>query len=163
MRSSANLAVATLPSRLYAARKAATLLLVDDDPLIRRALGAVLHLEGYAVLAAQNGADALELALHTSISMLITDFQMPEMDGYTLATRLTERKPALPVLLISGAAENEIPLQDLGRRGWDFLPKPIDRTHLLRQIDRECLGRRLPPRSAAASGYDRPSTHALKA
>ena len=57
MRLSANLAVATLSPRLYAARQAATLLLVDDDPLIRRALEAVPHWEGYTVLAAQNGAD----------------------------------------------------------------------------------------------------------
>jgi DNA-binding NtrC family response regulator len=130
---------------VHAARRISTLLLVDDEPMIREVLKTVLALEGYAVVTAEDGPTALGLASRIQISMLITDFHMPLMDGFTLATLMTDRKPALPVLLMSGAPPNEIPLEQLAARNWSYLAKPLQRDKLLKRIDRECLGRAVRP------------------
>ena len=144
MHSSAQSAPTASPG-VHAARRSSTLLLVDDEPLIREVLKTVLGLEGYTVVTAEDGPAALTLAFKTQISMLITDLQMPLMDGYTLATLLTDREPALPVLLMSGAPPDEIPLAQLAARNWSYLPKPLHNDQLLERIDRECLGRALSP------------------
>src|ERR1039457_4309813 len=68
-----------------------TLLIVDDDPIVRDVEAQVLRLQGYTVLEAQGAADALRLAREAAaIHLLITDFSMPEVDGLELTRRWTE-------------------------------------------------------------------------
>lgn len=117
-----------------------TILLVDDDPSVLAVLAAVLTREGYKVIAASSPLLALQLAARNAFSILITDFQMPEMDGFTLACRLAKSCVALPVLLMSGLSPGDIPLAELAERHWNFMSKPIDRERLLGIIDAECLG-----------------------
>jgi DNA-binding NtrC family response regulator len=125
---------------LRAHRGSMTLLLVDDDPTVLALLKTVLMHEGYRVIAVASPILALELATRESFNMLITDLQMPEIDGFTLATHLTRNRVALPVLVISGAGSNEVPMSEIAERHWNFMSKPIDRERLLRIIDGECLG-----------------------
>ena len=83
-----------------------TVLLVDDDPLLRALLARALADDGYAVLAAENGEEALTLAstLIDQLGLVITDIRMPVMDGVQLAAHLAQLRPTLPILFISGFA-----------------------------------------------------------
>jgi DNA-binding NtrC family response regulator len=124
------------PSKM-ASRAAVTILLVDDDALVRSALRAVLSYAGFNVVTCEGGAAAVSLfQLWPKIDVLLTDFQMPEMTGLALAEELTRRSPLLPAVMVSGASQDEIPLEAIEQRAWSFLPKPVDRETLLSVLDR---------------------------
>ena len=119
-----------------ALRAATTILLVDDDSLVRNTMRALLSYAGFNVVACEDGPTAISLfALRPKIDLLLTDFQMPEMTGYALAEALADAAPGLPVVLVSGAAREEIPLSEIESRQWHFLPKPVNREVLLTMID----------------------------
>ena len=83
-------------------------LLVDDNAAIRDLAARILTFEGYQVITAENGEEALALAstLNGQLGLVVTDIRMPVMDGLELATRLARLKPTLPVLFISGFADS---------------------------------------------------------
>ena len=85
-----------------------TILVVDDEPLIRKMLVLFLEQEGFTVFTASNGLDALDISrLHADeIHLVLSDVVMPGMDGLMLARELSIERPALPVLLMSGCCEN---------------------------------------------------------
>ena len=102
-----------------------TILLVEDDQPFRHLMTRSLEAEGYHVLKARDGLEALGLiACHLGpIDLLVTDIVMPRMDGFTLAERLAERRPETPVLLISG---HSVGVRGrLKETGHSFLPKPF--------------------------------------
>jgi DNA-binding NtrC family response regulator len=99
-----------------------TILAVDDEPLMRNLLATVLQENGYAVLTADSGMQAIDV-FHKhpgEIDLLITDIVMPGMDGPSLAAELQQSQPGLKVLLISGYCNPE----QLSF-GFEFLPKPF--------------------------------------
>ncbi len=122
-------------------RGSATLLLVEDEAAIRKALAPLLRRTGYAVLEAASGADALRVAAEHAgaIDLLLTDVVMPGMTGPTLARRLGEARPGLKVLFMSGYARDEPPLPAPGG-GVGFIDKPFRPERLLEKL-RETLGR----------------------
>ncbi len=86
-----------------------TILVVDDEPLVRRMVAHILENEGFLVLTAESGEEAIEIS-HShkgALDLLVSDIRMPVMDGCTLAQQLQEENPDLPVLLISGYCEDE--------------------------------------------------------
>lgn len=111
-----------------------TLLVVDDEPLLRGVETRILRVQGYTVLEAGNAAQALRLAREAAaIHLLITDFAMPEVDGLELTRRFRAVHPKTPVLMVSGS----LPLiqqraNDLDR--FDFLAKPFQFDELLRKV-----------------------------
>ena len=108
----------------------ATVLVVDDEPVICSLVAEVLEREGHSVLTARNGAQALSLfRSHREIDLLISDITMPEMDGLTLAKKVQAERPGLSVLLMSGCCEN-------GRisKSFDFLAKPFSITELATRV-----------------------------
>jgi CheY-like chemotaxis protein len=112
----------------------ATILVVDDDPDLLRAYACVLQDEGYRVLTAQSGTDALILARKERIDLLITDVVMPVMDGFELIQRLKLQldDAAPPTIVCSGF---DITEREALRRGARiFLPKPTDAPTLMRAI-----------------------------
>ncbi|MFJ4397755.1 response regulator [Pseudomonas sp. NPDC089396] len=107
-----------------------TVLLVDDDHLVRDLLGDVLRQYGYQVRQAHNGEQALAL-LDESIDLLLTDFAMPEFNGAQLALAARERHPRLPVVFLTGYAE----LQGLEMPESLVLQKPVQAEELARALD----------------------------
>ncbi|NIP77954.1 MAG: response regulator, partial [Gemmatimonadetes bacterium] len=81
-----------------------TVLVVEDEPAVRKLAVRILERDGYRVLAAENGARALEvLESHAgAIDLVVTDMVMPEMGGEELAWHLSRRRPGLPILFMSG-------------------------------------------------------------
>jgi DNA-binding NtrC family response regulator len=112
-----------------------TLLVVDDDPMVRNMETQVLRMHGYTVLEAESAAEALQLAaVAEPIHLLITDLAMPEVDGLELTRRFREVHPETPVLMVSGSlpllrARSE---RDMDR--FDFLAKPFHFQELLQKV-----------------------------
>ena len=113
-----------------------TVLLVEDQELVRHFASAVLEDRGYRVVEASNGAEALRLAAEPSfqISLLVTDVVMPEMSGDELAQRLERSHPGLRTLFVSGYSFD----RDLRERsaGRAFLVKPYTPEALCEQVAR---------------------------
>jgi two-component system, cell cycle sensor histidine kinase and response regulator CckA len=101
-----------------------TILVVDDEPMIRNLIETVLEQEGFDVLCAENGPDAIHMSERHpgQIDLLVSDVTMPGMDGFTLAEELHAADPNLPVLFVSGYSER-IPL-DKGKP-FPLLQKPF--------------------------------------
>jgi two-component system, OmpR family, response regulator MprA len=112
------------------------ILVVDDDPGIRETVEGVLDLEGYEVVLASDGIQALEKIDLQPPSLIILDMMMPRMDGFTLATELERRglRPILPIIVLT--ADNRAPQKaaQIGAEG--YLEKPFTITGMLDEISR---------------------------
>jgi len=110
-------------------------LLVDDERIVRRVLAAQLAAKGLTVIEAGNGRDALAALSVRRFDLLITDLQMPEMDGHELLARVQEDYPLLRRIVITGytTMENALEAMKLGAIG--FVPKPVDPQILSELID----------------------------
>jgi two-component system cell cycle sensor histidine kinase/response regulator CckA len=118
-----------------------TILLVEDDAQVRELVSRFLSRSGYRVLAVGTGEEALELSAPLScIDLLLTDVALPGLSGPALATRLSETRPRLKVLFMSGYVGR---VKALGKSwiGADFLQKPFTPEDMLRQV-RAVLDRR---------------------
>lgn len=110
----------------------ARILLADDDAAMRNALEASLVADGHQVVSADNGADALMIltAGPQSFRVLISDVQMPELDGFALAEKALALNPSLRVILMSGYAEGFKKAENLKPRLAAVLTKPVSRDDL---------------------------------
>ena len=118
-----------------------TILLVEDDPRLRRVASRRLRSLGYQVIEAENGANALTLlAAHSEIAMIFTDFVMPGgMNGDELAEAALAAKPTVKILFTSGYAEPAVARRKLRAGAW--LKKPYTAIELAKRI-RDVLGAR---------------------
>jgi CheY-like chemotaxis protein len=83
-------------------RHSKLILSVDDEPNILRTRQAILEAQGYAVLSAIDGEDALELFdAHPVIQLVLLDYAMPGMDGLTLAREIKKHRPSVPIFMVS--------------------------------------------------------------
>ncbi|MBP1626471.1 MAG: ntrX [Holophagaceae bacterium] len=115
-------------------RPSATLLIVDDEPGIRRSLGETLAEEGYAILKAERGEQALELLNNPDsegLGLMLLDVWLPGMDGLETLKQAKALRPDLPIVMISGHASIDTALQATRMGAFDFLEKPIDLDRLL--------------------------------
>src|SRR5579885_2173702 len=109
-----------------AAEEQKTILVVDDEPEIRKLVGAMVTQFGYTVLTADSGEHALTLYKnHGPVELLITDVIAPGMSGPMLAEKLTELQPDLKVLYISGYDNTNVVQKYVVEKGHDLLPKPF--------------------------------------
>lgn len=121
----------------------ATILLVEDEPGLRKLMSKVLEKQGYRVLEAKDGGEALSVCQDSfaHIDLVVTDYAMPRMTGLQLREQLVALRPNMRMLLISGYAEGVV--QDGPQRnlnGGDFLEKPFLPEELARKV-REILSR----------------------
>jgi CheY-like chemotaxis protein len=120
----------------------ATILLVDDEPALLSLVKRALEAGGYEVLAAHNGLQALELCgdRKNHIDLLLTDINMPRMNGAELACSLAELMPDLPVMFMTGgrtgAPELEMLLQDGPFGDCRLIRKPFTPAELLQEVTR---------------------------
>jgi len=119
-----------------------TVLLVEDQPEVRTITRETLARNGYAVVEAANGDEALEWLRRTDrrIDLLLTDVIMPGMGGRELASAVTARQHDVRVLYMSGYADDAIADQGVLEPGLDFIQKPFMSDNLLRRV-REVLDR----------------------
>lgn len=113
----------------------ATLLIVDDEPDVLEVFDLLLSHAGHVVRVAADAGTAVEIALTTSIDLIITDLMMPHVDGLTLCQRLRcdERTRAIPIILHSAAAQ---PPPGAGELYDAYLPKLAEFEEQIRLINR---------------------------
>jgi two-component system NtrC family response regulator len=107
-------------------RRKIHLLIVDDDPVTREMMGAFFMEKGYFVFLAKNGEEALHLLGEEQIDLVITDYQMPEMDGKELVGRMNKICPFIPVILITGLSVSGGEDALFFKHFYDFFIKPVD-------------------------------------
>lgn len=112
----------------------ATILLVEDEAFVRDVTSEVLRAGGYRVLAATNATEAVHQYERRcgAVDLLLTDVILPGENGRTLAKRLQQKNPLLPVLLVTGYGEQM--MRD-SANGAECLPKPFSSAALLQRID----------------------------
>ncbi len=119
------------------ARGSQTVLLVEDEPSLRRLTCNLLKEVGYTVLEADSGTQAIEIArqYRDSIHLLLTDVVMPGMSGHVLAGHLVPLRPEMKVLYMSGYTDHAIAHRGVLEPGTMILRKPFTRDELTRKVD----------------------------
>jgi two-component system cell cycle sensor histidine kinase/response regulator CckA len=121
--------VRSLPNR--------TVLVVEDEPQVRRVVVEILRRAGYRVVSTSEPEEAIELArTQLSVDLLLTDVVMPKMSGKQLADRVVADTPGIPVIFMSGYNEESIIKRGVLEPGVRFLPKPIVADDLLTAVGR---------------------------
>lgn len=115
-----------------------TILVVDDYPVIGRMLGLQLRRQGYEVVTALDGEEALARLDETPVDLVITDLAMPGMDGMALLRHLRagERFRALPVIMLTASGMSESARAALAEGASDFLNKPVSSHELYEAVGR---------------------------
>jgi FixJ family two-component response regulator len=114
----------------------ATVLVIDDDASVRRALQRLLRAAGYSVQAFPSAAVYLEEPASAPPACLVLDVRMPGMTGIELQQKLRGTARDLPIVFVTGHGDDEIRSQALGGGAVEFLNKPLDEAVLLAAIER---------------------------
>src|SRR5438552_1361993 len=113
--------------------KKTTILAADDDPQLLRLITRNLQLEGYDVLAASDGQQALELIENNSPDLVLLDVMMPRMDGFTVCYRVREFS-AVPIIIITARGQDQDKVRGLDLGADDYLTKPFSVDELLARV-----------------------------
>lgn len=106
-------------------RQRATLLVADNDPAVRNVLGRILEYQGYRVLYAENGEEALEALFHGAPDLVFLDIYMPRLSGLDVLYRMRAENIEVPVIVISGRPHATM-VQDAKVLGARFASKPLN-------------------------------------
>ena len=112
------------------------ILLADDEANLRRVLGAQLQRDGYEVLLAEDGEQALALVKEHHVDVVISDLKMPKLDGLSLLKRLAKDEPGLPVILITAHGTVDTAVEALKAGAFDYVTKPFDRAEFRAVVDK---------------------------
>jgi len=100
------------------------ILLIDDDPAIRQLLNRLLTEEGYIVVSAANGFEAIEMANSTQFDLVLLDLNMPMLDGWDTFQELSKKNPLMPFIVITARPNQLFPAVASGTGA--LLEKPLD-------------------------------------
>jgi two-component system chemotaxis response regulator CheY len=110
------------------------ILVVDDDPTILATVSETLDMEGYPVVTATNGAEALEAVERDRPSMVLLDMRMPVLDGWGFIRAVRERGLNVRVVVMTAASDARRWAAEIGAQG--VLPKPFELDELLATVER---------------------------
>src|SRR5438034_195584 len=103
-------------------RKTPTILVVEDDAESRVAMLKILDAVGYKTMEADNGQQALDIALEDDVDILVTDLRLPVMDGVELLKRAKAANQEIEVILITGHGTVELAVEAIKEGAYDFIP-----------------------------------------
>lgn len=131
------------PLRVYFAivvdKSDITILIAEDEPVVRNMIRAIIQRAGYSFLVAADGDEAMVLsqAYPDEIHLLLTDIKMPRMNGLDLANKMVETRPEVRILVMSGEVSNEIRKANLVL---PFLRKPFTPRPFLEKLQEVMAG-----------------------
>ena len=114
------------------------ILAADDNQIILKILRNILESEGYLIITAENGLEALKLALQEKPDLVVTDFLMPKMDGLTLIRKLKSQLSTryIPIIMLTAKGEVDSEAEGIDAGADDYLTKPVNPKRLLTRINR---------------------------
>jgi len=127
------------------------ILIVDDEPRYLRLLEANLRTEGYEVVTAQDGMQAIEIFSSQPIDLVLLDVMMPRLDGFATCQRLREFS-SVPIVILTAKGEEQDRVRGLDLGADDYLVKPFSATELLARV-RAVLRRAQPPSDAGQARF----------
>jgi two-component system response regulator AtoC len=107
------------------------ILIVDDDDALRESLELVLAAEGYEVVTAAGGEEALEILEAAPVEVVLSDLRMPGLDGLDLLPQIARRLPGASIILMSAYGTDELALEAMRRGACDYLAKPFQPSEVL--------------------------------
>ena len=113
-----------------------TILVVEDDMDLREALGDTLRMAGYQTVLVQDGRLALDAIEHSEPALVITDIQMPRMDGHELLKHIKQRWPEMPVMLMTAYGSIQKAVEAMRDGAIDYLTKPFEAEVLVNMVGR---------------------------
>ena len=111
----------------------ARILVVDDDYEIAKAIEKLLSLEGYQVLKAYNGLEALEILLNEQVHLILLDVMMPKLDGLSTTMKIREKKN-IPIIILSAKSEDTDKVLGLSMGADDYITKPFSSQELVARV-----------------------------
>jgi two-component system nitrogen regulation response regulator NtrX len=128
-----------------------TILIIDDEPAIRRTLKDILEDEGYSVLTEAKGRDGLGILAEEPVALVLLDIRLAEENGLDILRAIREKHPDVEVLMISGHGTIETAVEAVRLGAYDFLEKPLSlervRLAVLRALEKSRLRRELATRA----------------
>ncbi len=115
--------------------KSPSILVVDDELLIRDLLYDFFLGQGWEISIAENGEKALDILRSKKIDLVLTDIKMPQMDGLTLTSEMSEAYPDIPVVLMTGFPSVESAVTALRIKAADYITKPFNINQLFKIIE----------------------------
>ncbi len=113
----------------------ATVLIVEDDAAIRRALGDALRFHGYVVREAGDGQAGLDAALASDVDLVLLDLLMPKKDGITVLTELRRSRARLPVIILTARGQEQDRVRGLKAGADDYVVKPFSVVELVARVE----------------------------
>ena len=104
----------------------ARVLVIDDEPLMRKLLGRLLTASGYDVVVTEGGAEAIELLWQNAFDVVVSDVNMPGVDGIEVLRFVRQRDPDLPVILVTACASTDTAIGAVQHHATAYMTKPID-------------------------------------
>ncbi len=129
-------------------------LVVEDDPAIRRGLVDALEFAGYAVLEAADGETGLEAAVGADCDLVLLDLVLPGPDGLSILREARAARPTLPVIILTARGAEDDRVEGLGLGADDYVAKPFSIKELLARV--EAVLRRSPERPVDITAVDVP-------
>jgi len=111
-----------------------SILVVDDELLIRDLLYDFFQQQGWTIAVAENGERALEILRSRKIDILLTDIKMPQMDGLALTTQVRSLYPDIPVVLMTGYPSVETAVEGIKAKVEDYIIKPFNINKLFKVL-----------------------------
>ena len=118
-----------------------TILVIDDEEIIRRNFKGYLEDEGYRTLITDDGHEALEMLGRERADLMLVDLRMPKMDGLEVLARVKKTSPDTPVIVVSGTGRLEDAIEALRLGAWDYLLKPVEDMSILAHAVEKSLER----------------------
>lgn len=142
------------------------ILVADDEPSMRLNMVELLEDEGYTLLQASDGAEAVRLALEYHPLVVLMDIKMPELSGIEALKAIKKKAPAMPVIMFTAFGSNEKPIEAMKAGAFDYLEKPFEIDEFLAVI-RKALGQFEETHTSFSSGapqdpgYLQPGEHII--
>lgn len=113
-----------------------TILIAEDEQVLRESMAGLLEEEGYEILQASNGVEARDLIVERGVDLVLSDIRMPEMDGIKLLDRVRQAAPETPVILMTAYGTVDSAVEAMKAGAWDYVLKPLQFDDLLAKVQR---------------------------
>lgn len=120
-----------------------TILIVDDEKIIREGLQRILSARGYRALTAQSGREALDIVRREKVAVVLCDLKMPGMGAVGVLEKAGQAYPGLPIVVFTGHGTNQDSMECMSKGAYEFMTKPFRVDYLLSVI--KCAIEKAPP------------------